>query len=159
MSTWFVESPPGKYDDRGRYPMTPELEEQFEILFGDEPPNKPGPNPVKAAWEDAKKNFRGITAPEGIPLDLLERVFADYEAFELGRPVFYRHATRGILARIDGAPIDVNPDARTVISNPGQTIAAIQVRHIKNGEHFSNLHFMVPMKYSKMNDDNANNAK
>lgn len=157
MSTWFVESPPGKYDDRGRYPMTPELEEQFEILFepNGEPPVRPGPNPERAAWEDAKKNFRGITAPEGIPLDLLQKIGDDYEAFDLGRPVFYRHAVRGILGRIDGAPIDVNPDATTIIANPGQTIAAIQTRRIKQGEHFAKLHWYVTAKYQKMNDDNA----
>jgi hypothetical protein len=152
--SWFVSSAPGKYDERGRYPLDPELEEQFELLF-----EEPGVGkPARAAWEDAKKNYRGLAVPIGAPLALVEQALADYDAFALGRPIFYEHARRGILARFADNPIDVNPDAATVIYYPGQTIAAMQVRRIKAGAYFARLHPMVPGKYQQANVANANTA-
>jgi hypothetical protein len=112
---------------------------------------KAGPNPEKAAWEYAKQYFEGITAPEGAPLDLLDRALAAYVEYGLGTPTFFRQRGR-VLARFDGAPLDVNPDAATVIYNPGQTIASMQMRGIKNGRFFERLNPWVPPKYAQMNE-------
>jgi hypothetical protein len=152
--SWFVTSPPGKYDERGRYPLAPLLEEQFELLFGDQPPVNPQGKSERAAWEYAKRYFEGTTAPEGVPPDMLARALEDYAAFGLGIPTFFGQRGR-VLARFPGAPIDINPDAATVVYNPGQTIAAMQVRAIKNGVFVERLHPFVPAKYQAANAANV----
>lgn len=149
MSTWFVQSAPGKYDERGRYPLDPLLEEQFEILFPDEPGVG---KPQRAAWEYAKQYFEGFAVPE-YPPEMIDNAIGAFVAYGFGEPMFFRQRGR-ILARFPGAPIDINPDAAAVVMGAGQTIASMQVRQIKGGQYVSRLHNFVPPKYALLNDGN-----
>lgn len=148
--SWFVSSAPGKYDERGRYPLDPLLEEQFELLFGDAPPVDPQGKSQRPAWEYAKRYFEGIVAPAGVPMTMLERALEDYAAYGFGEPIFFSQRGR-VLARFQDNLIDINPDAGTVVYNPGQTIASMQVRRIKSGMYVDRLHPFVPMKYQQAN--------
>lgn len=151
--SWFVSSAPGKYDIHGN--MDPLLEAQFEILFGDEePPVKPGPNPERAAWQAARNTFAGITTPDGVPPEALQAAVDMFLSYGFTEPIFYQLTNGRVLARFTTNPVDVNPDAASVIASPGAGIAAMQTNRIKRGEYFPRLHFMVPGKYVQMNEAN-----
>jgi hypothetical protein len=129
--------------------LTPELQDEFEILFGPEPGARPGPNPVRAAWMNAQNDFEGREAPPA-PVEFVEAALEDYILFGVGIPVFYRAEGR-LLARFPGAPIDVNPDAYTAIYAPDQVISTMQVHKIKAGEKVAVVNPFVPFKYQKIN--------
>lgn len=145
--SWFVPSAPSRIED----PLSPELEEEFEVLFGEEPGVRPGPNPERAKWQRARDGFEGITEPSA-PSEFVEAALEDYDFFEVGRPVFYSDKGR-VLARFQGAPLDWNPDEYTVVYAPDQVISVIQVKQIKRGIKQDKVNPLVPYKYVRLNSE------
>lgn len=143
--SWFVSSAPSKFVD----PLDPALEVEFELLFGEEPPVKSGPNPERAAWQYARKYFEGIVGPSA-PEEFVNAAVEDYVFFGLGAPVFFSQRGR-VLARFPQTPVDFNPDEYSVVYAPDQVAAAWQVNRIKKGVFQPNLSPHVPAKYRLLN--------
>ena len=143
---WFVQSAPGKYGSGGRDPLDPLLEEQFEVLFGDEPGVG---QPDRAAYEYAKKYFEGLAVPD-FSGQMISAAFEEYNRYNFPTPVFFSQRGR-LLARFPGTPIDWNPDAASAIIAPWQIICTAQVHLIKSGVHVDPIHPFVPAKFKEMN--------
>lgn len=152
----FADILPGPGKRPVRHPLSPDLEVEFELLFGDEaPPVRPGPNPLRAAWEAARATFGGIVEPPRIAGVNVGAAMSEYAAYNFSAPVFFLHTVGvgRVLARFAGVPIDHNPDYFSVLFAPWQVIAAAQVHQIKNGIFVLSPHFRVPDKYKKANEE------
>jgi len=149
-SNWFVDSAPGKFD--GLNELEPQLEAEFEILFGERPTGAKSEDRVLASkYDQQKKYFKGITMPD-FPPQQIENALATLEAWGFNRPVFYKHRYE-VLARFPNTAIDFTPNASAVVGFTHLTIASWQVREIKNGNKQSQLSPFVPLKYQKMNEE------
>lgn len=147
--SWFFESAPPR---KKQFELTPELESQFFILFGEKPLNRPANKQQRAAWDYAYRYFEGLELPE-VSQRAIERAADQFEEYDIPIPTFFKQRGR-VLARFEGSPIDVNPDARSVALYPVHYIAAKQVDFIKAGEFVENVHPFVPGKYTKLNAEN-----
>lgn len=150
MSTWFVESNPRQYD--GIDKLDPQLEAEFEILFGDRPTATTHGSEwreLATKYDDQKKYFKGITMPN-YPPEQVENAMATLEAWGFVRPVFYNHRYE-VLARFPNTDIRFTPGASAVVGFTHITIASWQVKEIKAGRKVAQVHPFVPPKYSEMN--------
>ena len=127
----------------------PDLDPGFLAVFGPRPNRETHPNPLLrgaavADWERNLEHFKGVGAPEGFTQEQVDAAGAVFEAWGLGKPLFYegRYGWTAMFPSAGGDGFEASP--YTTLEAPHLVVARYQVEMAERGGAPAERHPFVP---------------
>jgi hypothetical protein len=122
---------------------------EFLAVFGPRPNRDTEPNPILrsaavADWERNLEYFQGVGVPEGFTQEQVDAASAVFEAWGMGRPLFYegRYGWTAVFPSAEPAGFEASPYA--ALEAPHLVVARYQIELAANGAEPSQRHPFVP---------------
>ncbi len=121
---------------------TPDAPEDFVRVFGP----RPDTNTAATQWDQDLSYFQGSGLPDGFDQSQLDAASAQFEAWGMGKPVFYEGRYGWQVRFPDSQLPSFETTASTALLVPHLVVAEFQVREIQEGIMTGGTHPFLPAR-------------